>query len=157
MPQSATDALRTQAGVPETPDYGYGFRYNSRDPKGLGFLGPLERPDQSAIMSEYSIGVPIDGQQTEIPSIVPTLTRDEVQSILTAPDDQPPSRAIQQKAAAYAQFRKHAGLPVFALTGEQQHLYPDLTRRAIPDARPQAPPMAVSHDPTSVLLQKLGR
>lgn len=158
MPQSPVDALRTQL-TPEAqaPDYGYGFRYNSRDPKGLGYLGPLERPDQSGIMGEYSIGVPVGGRQTTIPSIVPTLTREEIQGILASQEGQPPSPAVQQKAAAYAQWRQNAGLPVFALPGEQQDLYPDVPRRAIPEARPQAPPMAVSHESTASLRQKLGR
>lgn len=146
MPQSV-DALRALVTPPDAtqaPDYGYGFRYHSRDPKGLGFLGPLERPDQTGMMSEYSVSQPLNGQDTEMPSMVPTLTRDEVQSILASRGG-PLSPAIYQKAAAYAQFRRNAGLPVFALTGEQQNLYPDLPRASIPPARQQPPPMAVSH------------
>src|SRR5207344_582023 len=66
-------------GAALEPDYGYGFRYNSHDPKGLGYLGTLKRPDGSGVMGEYSVGVTINGQEIEIPSMVPTLTRDEVQ------------------------------------------------------------------------------
>jgi ribosomal protein S18 acetylase RimI-like enzyme len=119
------------------PDYGYGPRYNQGQPggapKGLGYLGPLQRPD-GAVMSEYSIGVTINGQQVEVPSIVPTLTREEVQSLLTAPDGTPPSPAIVAKATAFATQRLAAGKDVFARTGEQQPLYPDLGRAATPNA-----------------------
>jgi hypothetical protein len=41
--------------------------------KGTGFLGPLKRPD-GMTMTEYSVGVNIDGKDVEIPTLVPTLT-----------------------------------------------------------------------------------
>jgi hypothetical protein len=148
VPDDLRDALVTALqgapSGPQTPDYGYGFRYNSQDPKGLGFLGPLKPADGHDVMGEYSVGVPLNGQETEVPSIVPTLTKAEVQELLQS-NGKPPSPEIQQKAMAYARFRRNAGLPVFALTGEQQNSYPDLPRVETPPAQTQAPPLAVSH------------
>lgn len=106
----------------------YGTRFNSTDQKGDGFLGPLQRPDGSAVMSEYSIGVQINGKETEIPTLVPTLTKQEVQTILTMKDGAKVPDAIVQKARAYAEQRIAAGKSPFASAGEQQNLYPDLKR-----------------------------
>ena len=62
---------------PAAPDYGYGPRYGTNIPKGLGYFGPLQLPN-GGVMGEFSVGVSINGKQTEIPSIVPTLTKDEL-------------------------------------------------------------------------------
>src|SRR4029077_13696420 len=124
----------TAAAAPPPPaptDYGYGNRYGTTTPKGLGHLGPLQRPD-GGVMSEYSIGVNIGGRQTEIPSIVPTLTQDELATVLTLPKGTPPPMAIQQKAIDYAKQRIAARKDPFAGPGAQHNLYPDLPRPAIP-------------------------
>lgn len=84
-------------------------------PKGLGFLGPLRRPD-GGLSSELSIEVGIDGKQIEIPSMVPTLNKKEVEWLLTTPDDQQAAimpKSIQDKAAAWAIKRMKQGKPVF--------------------------------------------
>lgn len=134
------EALRRLTGHQE-PSYDYGFRYNSSDPKGLGFLGPLQRPD-GGVMSEYSVGQNINGRETEFPSIVPTLTKEELLAILNAQQGQPLPASVLQKARAYAEQRMAQGLKPFAQTGEQQNLYPELPRTATPPATPTIQPMA---------------
>jgi hypothetical protein len=72
--------------------------------KGTGFLGPLKRPD-GMTMTEYSVGVNIDGKDVEIPTLVPTLTQDEIDSLLNLPDGDKPPRAIINKAIDHARNR----------------------------------------------------
>ena len=126
-------AEQTMTPTP-TPDYGYGQRYGSAAPKGLGFLGPLLRPD-GQVMSEYSIGVNLDGRQVEIPSIVPTLTKQELATLLTLKDGQAPPKSVIDKAIAYARTRLAGGYDAFAGPGEQQNLYPELKRAPIPSPK----------------------
>lgn len=125
-----------------TPDYGYGFRYNNGDPstakpKGLGFLGPLLRSD-GGVMSEFSIGVDIDGKETEIPTLVPTLTEDQVKSVLSMKDGDKLPAGVAEKATAYAKKRIADGKDPFAGPGEQQSLYPKLKRAPIPSDKNRA-------------------
>jgi hypothetical protein len=83
--------------------------------KGPGFLGTLQRPD-GQVSSELSIGVEMDGKEIEIPSLVPTLTKDEVDHMLAG---KKPTDAIVDKAVAHAKKRMAEGKKVFAQLGEQ--------------------------------------
>jgi len=83
--------------------------------KGMGFLGPLKFKD-GRTSTELSIGVNFDGKQREIPSLVPTLTREEIQHLL---DGNGPTPAIVDKAVAHARQRMTVGKDVFAVPGEQ--------------------------------------
>lgn len=138
---------RTLLPDPPEPDYGYGQRWNSTDPKGLGFFGNFVMPPQPGrepgVMGELSIDEPIDGHNVQMPSLVPTLTHDEVVQLLNHQEGQPIPDAIRAKAIAFARQRLAGQLPPFARTGEQRtDLYPDLPRAPVPTARPR---VAVSH------------
>lgn len=91
--------------------------------KGNGFLGVLKRPD-GGISSELSIGVEINGKETEIPTLVPTLNQDEISYLLATPADKigtaDPARfgQIQSKAEAFAKQRLAAGKDPFAALDE---------------------------------------
>jgi hypothetical protein len=87
----------------------YGFRVDG-SPKGDGFLGPLKTPDGS-VATEVSIGVNIDGKETLIPTLVPTLTQDEIQTVLKGGNIPQP---ILDKAVAHAKERMAAGKSPFA-------------------------------------------
>ena len=77
--------------------------------KGRGFLGPLtNRSGQT--MTEYSIGVNIGGKEIEIPTLVPTLTPQELNSILTGGKI---SDEIVRKAVDHARGRMQQGLSPF--------------------------------------------
>lgn len=82
--------------------------------KGTGYLGILTNSNGDSV-TEYSVGVNIYGQEIDVPTLVPTLTRDEVGQVLkaTANDAMPPMHIIQ-KATEYATKRLEQGLPVFA-------------------------------------------
>ena len=77
--------------------------------KGPGFLGPLDTPD-GKVMTEYSIGVEFDGKETEIPTVVPTLSKEEVEHLRTTGEV---TDAIRDKAIAHANQRVSAGKSPF--------------------------------------------
>lgn len=101
-------ALSAAAGSTQT-DFGYGRRQDG-SLKGQGFLGPQQRPDGS-VSTEITIGVNINGKETEIPTLVPTLSDAEKTSLLNGDK---PSPAIVQKAVDFAKSRIAAGQSVFA-------------------------------------------
>jgi hypothetical protein len=80
--------------------------------KGKGFLGMLPHKG-GKVSSEISIGVPINGKEMDVPSLVPTLTKDEIQWML---DGKKPTRQIVQKASDFAKKRIAQGKSVFANT-----------------------------------------
>ena len=83
--------------------------------KGKGFLGELSI-GKGRVATEYSIGVKIDGKETEIPSLVPTLTQAELELMLTdiIPNKKTPPTSIIQKAVDHAKKRMRQGLSPFA-------------------------------------------
>jgi hypothetical protein len=88
--------------------------------KGRGFLGLLRRPD-GGVSSEISIGVNFDGKEVEIPTMVPTLTRQEVDALLKTPltnGDSAIPQPIIDKAVAYARQRMAQGKSPFASENE---------------------------------------
>lgn len=95
----------------------YGNRPDG-SPKGEGFFGLLKRPDGD-VSTEISVGVGIDGKEIEIPLIVPTLTKKELDYLLSADlksksffNNMPPS--IVDKAYDHAQTRMKSGMSPFA-------------------------------------------
>jgi hypothetical protein len=123
---------RYPQGTPVVPVPDDDLRRPDGTLKGSGFFGALLRPD-GGVMSEYSVANSEQlrgpkGEYLDYPSLVPTLTAEEVMSILA---DKPLSPAILQKAEAFALQRQRAGRPIFADPGEEDiQQYPQL-RRAI--------------------------
>lgn len=103
-------------------------------PKGEGFLGSIKRPDGPKVMSEYSVGSPdVTGKEMDYPSMVPTLNRQELMSILNSQDGVALPDSVYQKAADFARSRVAAGKSVFAGPGEAQyHIFPDIKRTHVP-------------------------
>ena len=89
----------------------YGLRVDGT-PKGEGFLGllPMEGGD---VMTEQSVGVEFNGNETLIPSIVPTLSQEEI-SYLAGGGDARTNDSIMDKAITHAQDRIARGLSPFA-------------------------------------------
>ncbi len=77
--------------------------------KGNGWLGQLKTKD-GEISTELSIGVEIDGKETLIPSLVPTLTKDEIDYLLSGGE---PTDKIVKKATDHAMKRIRAGKSPF--------------------------------------------
>jgi len=84
--------------------------------KGRGYLGPLTNAAGQS-MTEYSIGVGIDGQETEIPTMVPTLAPGEIEYLLQMQDGMQVPQGIQQKAVDHALMRMRQGLSPFHDSG----------------------------------------
>jgi hypothetical protein len=87
--------------------------------KGTGFLGVLRRPD-GGVSTEISIGVNINGKEMDIPTLVPSLNKKEVDYLLSTPADQIMQadkalfQGIQQKAVDHAKSRIQKGESPFA-------------------------------------------
>ncbi len=98
------------------PPFKYGKREDGTD-KGMGFFGELKRPDGN-VSTELSIGVELGGKETQIPLLVPTLSDDEIKSLLNGGK---PTKEIVDKAAQYAIMRMKQGKKPFAQEGEQRN------------------------------------
>lgn len=99
--------------------------------KGLGFLGPLKRPD-GRVSTEISVGVGLGGKEMDIPMMVPTLAKHEIDFLLNTPEDKlkdaDPSmyKSIIDKAVEHAKMRMELGKSVFAEDGETPDSPPSL-------------------------------
>jgi hypothetical protein len=133
--------LAVPPGAPGADESTWGARTDG-SPKGRGWLGLLRRPD-GKVSSELSVGVQLDGKETEIPLLVPTLTRAEVDAVLSS-DKVPP--AALHKAVAFARERVAAGKDPFASADESprnasQDISDDAFYEAIgPSLPPKKPP-----------------
>ena len=73
-----------------------------------GWLGPVQR-DDGLTMTEYSIGVEIDGNEIDMPTMVPTLTKEEIETLRTLPDGENVPQTIVEKAIDHAIMQKTKG------------------------------------------------
>lgn len=89
----------------------YGLR-NDGTAKGIGYYGQLPGlgPNQGYIMTENSIGVDVDGQEMEIPTIIPALSNKELKLILSGGIN----NSIVNKSIEHAKKRLSEGLSPFA-------------------------------------------
>lgn len=70
--------------------------------KGSGWQGVFKNAKGQDV-TEYTIGVEINGKEYEIPSIVPSLSTEEIASVLKATEDgSPPSEQVMEKAVDWA-------------------------------------------------------
>lgn len=106
------DAKGGQAA--ETSENSYGNRPDGTK-KGKGWLGELKLPD-GKVATEYSVGVNIDGKETLIPSIVPTLSKDQLNLMLTdiIPNGRQVPTDILKVAVDHAKDRLSKGESVWA-------------------------------------------
>lgn len=95
-------------GTKESTKPNYGKREDGTN-KGKGWLGEIPIGNGS-VMTEKSIGVEINGKEVLIPSLVPTLTKDEIESLKK---DGMPSKEIIRKARDHAKNRIDKGLSPF--------------------------------------------
>jgi phospholipid N-methyltransferase len=115
--------VKPTPGVPAAePTEEFGLRPGGT-PKGKGFLGILRRPG-GGVSTEISVGVNIDGQEVQIPSLVPTLDPTEKDYLLSTPASPemwktPMGQQIMVKAIDHAKKRMAVGKSPFAQEGEQ--------------------------------------
>ena len=89
----------------------YGYRPDGTK-KGRGFLGEIRTP-KGDIMTEYSIGVNLDGKEVDIPTLVPTLTKQEIEFLKTQPSPNKIPKTIMDKAINHAVSRMRKGQSPF--------------------------------------------
>ena len=126
--ERAPDAMRQTIAarmLSGDPSASYGFRKDGTL-KGSGFLGELKRPD-GRVSTELSIGVNFDGKGTEIPALVPTLTKQEINHLLSGGKI---TKEIVSKAVEHARKRIAEGESPFHKSDddkimEQQKRYAD--------------------------------
>jgi len=128
----------------ETSNTNWGTRSDG-SPKGPGFMGTLQRPDGS-VSTELSIGVNLDGKETEIPSLVPTLTKQETNHLLSGGQ---PTPEIVQKAVQHARQRISLGKSPFADAVDSSPSKDPWS--LIPDAEPKAGAGKPTQEPTPYL------
>ena len=108
------------AGLPNYPDSSFnalvlakqGGSFNGLRPdntvKGMGWKGTLPMKDGSnKFATELTIGVNFDGKEMSIPLIVPTLTPDEINYLLSGGKETP---EMVDKAVEHAKQRMKQGL-----------------------------------------------
>lgn len=112
MSDKATSAGLLGREMQAVEDRNYGTRHDGT-PKASGYFGELGRPDGN-ISTELSIGVNIDGKEIEIPTLVPTLTEDERDSLLAGGEI---TREVVDKAVSHALSRMREGASPFSQGG----------------------------------------
>jgi hypothetical protein len=95
----------------------YGMRPD-KTAKGSGYFGEIKRPDGN-VMTEISIGVGLNGKETLIPLIVPTLNKSELNYLMrNNPDSEmfmeKMPKSIMNKAVDHAVMRMKENKSPFA-------------------------------------------
>lgn len=117
----------------ENPNTAYGMRYGSNKYKQQGYFGeiPIGGGD---VATEYSVSQNINGKDVEMPTIVPSLTYDELEAVKNSakygtdiPDE------IYRKAALHAQMRMSQNKSPFWAIPEKQYPQPQRPVNAIVD------------------------
>lgn len=135
------------APAQNVPQSNFGLREDGTA-KQNGFLGVLNRPDGS-VSSELSIGVNMDGKEVSIPSMVPTLSSQELQYLLNGGS---PTASIIQKAVEHAKGRMAQGKSPFADNSESPPVYPSLNQsQPTPQQSPQIPPQSANDNKTATV------
>jgi len=112
---------RYKGAMPQTPGPNRRDKRPDGSYKGTGFLGVLNRTGGGGISTEISIGANIDGQEVEIPTMVPTLDHHEIKYLLSPEmmdDSKPIPESIIKKAIDHARKRMAQGLSPFKQSGE---------------------------------------
>lgn len=98
------------------------YRSDGSKKSAQGFLGPVKNNVEGGTMTEVSVGMEINGQEMEVPTMIPTLTKKEIETLANMklegnakniPD------SIIMKAKQHALQRIEQGLSPFYQDGEK--------------------------------------
>ena len=118
----------------------YGMREDGTA-KGSGWLGELKVPGTRDIATEYSVTVEIDGKDVLLPTLIPGLSQQEVDSVLdSVKKGKLPPEAVIDKAVIYAEKRIKEGKSPFATPEEAAGI------KAAPTAESSSPKAASMAD-----------
>lgn len=122
MPEKSTflSAVDARLSKPDSKEPDYGKRPDGSK-KSTGFLGEIrfKGPDgKEGVATEYSTqsgAVKVNGKQVDFPTLVPTLTEDELKAMRDdiIPNKKPVPEPIMQKAIQHANMRISKGLSPF--------------------------------------------
>lgn len=128
---------------------GYGKRPDGTD-KGAGYLGELKMTDGSdRVVTEMSIGVQIDGKETQIPTVVPTLNQEQLSYILKG-GDVTKRKDIIQAAVDHAGARIEKGLSPYADDGGTTNDRANLLYQMFPNAAALNQPKSHEAQPNEI-------
>ena len=99
------------------------YRSDGSKKSARGYLGPVENKVQGGTMTEVSVGMEINGKEMEVPTMVPTLTKKEIEALANMQlegnaKNIPESIIIKAKQHALQRIAK--GLSPFYQDGEEQ-------------------------------------
>ena len=99
------------------------YRQDGSMKSAQGFLGPVKNLETGKTMTELSIDLEMGGKNVQIPTMVPTLTAEEIKTLQSQDwegkaKDLP--RSIVRKAVDHARKRMDAGLNPFYQDGEER-------------------------------------
>lgn len=83
----------------------------------IGYLGP-QTAKSGNVMTEYSVGVEINGKEMDVPTLIPGLTDDELNILKTEPNPKDIPQSIIDKARDHAVQRIKEGQSPFYQEGE---------------------------------------
>jgi hypothetical protein len=101
-----------------------------------GYLGPIENKVTGGTMTEFSVGIEIDGEEVEVPAMVPTLSSAEIQYIQEMKPGKgwdmsnPVERSIVKKAKDHAQKRLSENKSVYYQDLENNSTFDELFETA---------------------------
>ena len=126
--KQAAKTAKAEDGMVIPPPMRKDLRRPDATMKDVGFLGLLKSPSGKEV-TEYSVGVPIMGKEMDIPTLVPGLSKEEINYVLKRSDSGLPigkdamGNAIVQKAYQHATQRVKKGMSPF---------YSSVIDRAVP-------------------------
>ena len=97
------------------------FRSDGSKKSARGFLGPIKNNVTGGIMTEVSVDLDIGGQRIQVPTLVPTLTKKEIEILSNMKlegNAKNIPKSIIDKAAAHAKKRMAQGKSPFYIDGE---------------------------------------
>jgi hypothetical protein len=128
-PAATPSATPTTTETQATPNYGM---REDGTAKGSGWLGELKVPGTNNIATEYSVTVGLNGKDVLIPTLVPTLTKQEQNTLLEAiKNDKQPPKEIMNKAVDHAVKRIKEGKSPFADANESPVTKPAASSRGV--------------------------
>ena len=122
-PFAAAQERAGRTGKTGAPQADFGNRPDGTK-KGDGFLGVLQLPNGD-VATEYSTqsnSVKVNGKRIDFPSLVPTLTPEEIELMVNdiIPNNRDVPQNIMQKAVDHARMRLRQGKSVWATTAESK-------------------------------------
>jgi hypothetical protein len=124
-PEPTSLAVFSKTGMQSIAPYGL---REDNTAKGTGYFGQIKLKS-GGVSSEYSIGINLNGKETLVPSLVPTLDAGEYSLMVNdiIPNNKPVPNFIVKKAAEFAKQRIADGKSPFIQKGESISKVPTLS------------------------------